>query len=285
MKQMSTKDFAGLVLVVLLGELILCIRFSGNLADDFIALFLSFGAAFLFYFLTGRVLEFVQDKKWAKPITLAVLLPLIVVSGAWCVVQFSYYASSVMLGGASVMLPFLLLGGLGAFAAVKGERVLSKLAVVSAFLCLVLLVILTAVALRFVTPRYLVPHTAPTLGGMTTGALTNGLPLLSSVLSLAVLGKGVKKRGATAGFIGAVLASFATLAVTAGILTDELAATQSYPFTVAVSAASMGQIFSRLDGLLYSVGFFTCLMKTSACFLAAIILAREIISLINIWKN
>lgn len=282
---MTTKGFACLTAVVLFCELLLGMVFSGNLADDLISLLLSFGAAVLFCFALCGLLALSKDKKWMKLCVFAALIPLLIVAGFWCLVQFSQYAASVMLSGVSVMIPLLIVGGIGVYLSVKGEMVLSKMAVVSFLVCAAVLVILTAAALPFVTPEYLLPHDLPTLGGITAVSMKNGLPLLSAVLPVAVFGSNRKKKGLAAGFFAAALASLAVFTVTAGILTDELAATEIHPFSVAVSAASMGRIFSRLDGLLYAVGFFGCVLKTAACFSAAKILVQEIISLINIQKN
>jgi hypothetical protein len=55
-----------------------------------------------------------------------------------------------------------------------------------------------------------------------------------------------------------------------GIFGGDFASNLSYPYSQAVSTASMGEIFSRLDGFLYATCFFTTIIKCSALTLSAV---------------
>ena len=246
-----------LITMTLLGDAVLILKFSGNLADNLIAIFLAVALSLISAFILKRFYKYTAVK--------FVFIGLIILSLLFTTLNFSIFAGEVMLKGTNTVFPFAVFSALAFYLGFSPKKVLCKTALVSGTATALLIVAITLLSIRFMSAKYLLPHKMPELSALGT-FLSLYFSLTAAFTPLLVA---VKKRGE---LIVPTLV-FALLFTLCGITTlghfgSEYAATLDYPYAVAVSSAAVGEIFSRLDGFFYFFCFFTCLIKSSVCIYA-----------------
>ena len=267
----DSKNFVYLVAAAIIGESVISHPLTGNIGNDLLGPFcgLVFAAAVILI-LKWRMTKIKSLKLPLKAVGLTAVVIFSVFSFIICIMRFSEYAARVMLDIASGVLPFLSFGGLTVFAALKAEKTLLKLSSVLFFLSAVSLILTFAFSVPFIEAKYLLIYEAPEVEGfLYSFSRVGGTALLVS-LPLLFIGKEVKLSRFVWGFVLGIGGVAVSLINTLGIFGAEFAATLSFPYSYAVSTASVGKIFSRMDVFLYCVCFFTCLIKCSVCLRSAV---------------
>ncbi len=262
----DSKSFIYLIAAVLIGESVISHPLTGNIGNDLLGTFcgLIFAAAVTFI-LKWRTDKIKSPRLYVQAVGLTAVAIFSLLSFIICIMRFSEYAARVMLDITSVVLPLLSFGALAVFAATKATKTLLKLSAVLFFLSAASLILTFAFSVPFIETKYLLIYKAPEAEGFLYSFFRVGGTALLVSLPLLFIGKEVKLSRFVWGFIlgggGIALCLINTL----GIFGAEFAATLNFPYSYAVSTASVGKIFSRMDVFLYCVCFFTCLIKCSVC--------------------
>lgn len=258
-------NYISLAALTVIGDAFLCLKFSGNLANDLVALVLAtLVTVLLALALNYAFIRFKRIKaNLYLPLAILGILALIT-TAVFTLKSFSFYAAKTMLQANDIFLPFVTLAALSLFLAVSGKKVMSKLATLVLPIALGIILFVFAFSVQFMSVKYFIPYRIPS-GGMLKAFCPLVLSLAPSVLPIILLskGKGVKSIASalTVGIGGVAIGMLNVL----GIFGSEFAATLSYPYSVSVGTASMGEIFSRLDGFFYALIFFTTLIKVGIC--------------------
>ncbi len=239
--------------VAVLLDSVLSLKFTGNLTDDIIGIALAVSLSFLTVLLIRKIYNYTFGK--------VAVLPFILGAVFVTLLGFSSFASSVMLGGGSLLLPFLSMLIIAVYLGMCEKKVLYKISAVAAIISAALFIIIFCFSIRFMSIKYLIPY--KTVDGW---ILKTFLPLYLNLslafLILAVIGNSIKELLTSASVFAGL---FVLVTVNAlGIFGSELASTISYPYATAISTAATGEIFSRLDGFFYLICFFCALIKTGA---------------------
>ena len=244
------------VTMTLLGEAVLAQRFTGNLADDLLGVALALTAAIAGIKLLGRL---PKNRTVRMVFTFGKI-----VAGVYTLWIFARWAADTLLDSASTVLPFITFGAVALALGLSGREKVIKAALVLAPITVVFLLLIFGFSLPFMEVKYLIPYKAPTLSGVGRAFLSSFLPLAGAILPIAESFSG-KKGGGKGLALGSALLGL-TFIDTLAVFGSEYAVTLTHPFALAVTTASVGELFSRCDPLLYAVGFFTCLIRAAACF-------------------
>ncbi len=267
-------NYISLAALTIMGDAFLCLKFSGNLANDLIALLLvtliSVASSLGLRYAFSR-LKSIRNTLY---LTLSILgiLALITIA-VFTLKNFSVYAAKTMLQAKDIFLPFVSMAVLSLFLAISGKKVLLKLATLVLPIALAIIIFLFAFSVQFMSSKYFIPYRMPS-GGLLKSFCPLLLSLVPSVLPIILFSKKESIKNifsALAIGIGGVAVGLLNVL---GIFGSEFAATLTYPYSVSVGTASMGEIFSRLDGFFYAVLFFTTLIKVGIC----IYCTKELIS-------
>lgn len=270
------KNKAGIICVssiTVLGDLLLSLKFSGNLLSDVLGFALVFLAAVLMLFAIKYVVSIWGNLKFKGKeilrLTVLFLSVLILITTAlFTAYNFSRYASQVMLSVKDIFLPFVSVFAIALFLAFGGKKVLLKISVLTFPLVLGVIVFMFAFSVQFMNIKYLLPH-KPINMSLISSFVPLMLNLLASVLPIVFLGKNQKGKSLAAAYLLSFLVFSLSVINVLALFGSELAATLDFPYSVSVSTASMGEIFSRLDGFFYAVAFFTALIRIAVCIYAA----------------
>jgi hypothetical protein len=263
------KDFSiGLAFTsgtVFTGEVLIVLAFSGNASSDLLGLLLACISAFGVLLLLKQVVSYLNRSEninravlWAGGIAVLVLLIFFALYTLW---SFSVFAGDRMLktGGNSV--PLIILSVIALSFAFMEKKVVYKLGIVLFPIVAILTLVTFFASLRFMSLKYLIPYKNFEAAQCFGFFMPVFLGLASSAIPLAFLEKEKSKGGLKVGFLlgfGGVLLCVINVI---GVFGSELAAVREYPYLDAVSTASMGDAFSRLDGFIYVTCFFTSFMK------------------------
>lgn len=276
------RRFVCLASLILVGDLLLRLKFTENTTDDMLGTALAFLAA------TGVILLLKKGTEWwsrrqfrcKRGISVILMLAaclIMVVNSVYTVLGFSGYAAEIMLDMKGSILPFVTFLGLAAAFAFTEKNLLYKAALILFPLILVFIVLIFGFSVQFMSVKYLIPYKSVTSTGTFESFLYMFIPLVTGALPLLVIGNTHKKRSfAVACLLGFGLLALCTVNVVA-VFGGELASTLSYPYSRAVSTASMGEVFSRMDGFLYTVCFFTCLIKAASGIFATVYLLKKLV--------
>ncbi len=273
MKGKSDRGFKYLLAALLIGETVISLHLSGNISNDLfgfaVGLVIGCGLAFLTKCIVGRKGR--QNKLW----TIFVLI-LSAVGFIFCAYSFSRYASEVMLCTDSLILPLISFSLLAFFAAKKGMGVLLKLGPLLFFVAAFFMLLAFGFSLPFIEVKYLSLYRLPTLSGLLETALRVGGRVYIALVPALFLEKDQKGKQLFGGFALGGGAILLCLVNTLGLFGAEFASRLSFPYSYAVSAATVGKIFSRMDPFLYCICFFTCLIKCSVCLYAALSAVKKL---------
>ena len=137
--------FYGFGTMVLLGDALVNLRFTGNLLDDIIGISL----AVLLAALTAFFFKFIYKYNVGK----AVFLPLLCLSGLFTVYSFSSYAAVVMLKTENVILPFLALTAISVNLAQIGKKAIYKLSFKSGAVVGALIIVIALFSVQFMSAK------------------------------------------------------------------------------------------------------------------------------------
>ncbi len=282
----NSKNFVFLLAAVIVGESVVSYPFSGNIGNDLLGgiLGIVFAALSVVALKYGRKKLTVSDPR-LKAFLLLAVAAFSALSFSICLFKFSEYAGRVMLNTSSLVLPAISFIILIAFTVKKGIRVIFKLGSVLFFLSAVFILLTFALSLPYIEMKYLSFYKTPTIGGFFYSFVSTFTTALIAALPMLFLSKEQKTKVVLWGFVlggGAVLVC---LINTLGVFGAEFANTLSFPYSSAVSTASVGKIFSRMDPFLYCTCFFTCLMKCSVCLYAIISALKKLPFKILFGKN
>ncbi len=262
----NSKNFVFLLAVVLVGESVISYPFSGNIGNDLLGGALGIiVAAITALFLKSKAAKLTAAEPGLKAFLLLALAVMSLLSFSVCLLDFSKYAGKVMLNTSSIIIPAISLIALIAFTVKKGIGVILKLGSVLFLLSFIFIVLTFAFSLPYIEVKYLGFYKAPTVGGFLSSFSSVGVSTFIASLPMIFLSKEQKTKCVLWGFVLGGGMIFLCLINTLGIFGAEFAKTLAFPYSYAVSTASVGRIFSRMDPFLYCTCFFTCLIKCSVC--------------------
>ena len=272
--------FVCLCSLALVGDIILLFSFSSNITSDIIGLISAFLLAVVFALVIKSIADLFFKRK-LKNIKIpgillsAILCLLLITIALFTVMNFSEFAGEVMLSSRSVAVPFVTVSALAVYIALCGKNTVNKISLLLFPVAVLSVVLIFAFSVQFMSVKYLIPYKMPETGQAFSVFLPVFLNLVATAVPIAVISKGVKKRHVAVSYLfGVLLLAFCAVCPLA-IFGSELASTIYYPYSKAVSTASMGHIFSRMDGFLYAVCFFSALMKTALCIRATILIFKN----------
>ena len=269
-----------LAALTVFGETALALSFRQNTADDIIgitlAIILSGVAVFFIKWSTDSVAASKKPiKKYLSPWSGLLTALLLLFSAVLTVMRFSEYAAEVMLDGTAIVIPAVTFGTLFVFAGLKGEKQILKLSVIFFAVVVLFIFIMFGFSARFMSLKYLIPYKEPTLWGSFTAFWSLFPSLTLSGIAVIALFRDLKKRSFPVFYAVGGGLTFICALNTLGIFGSELASILPFPYSHAVETASLGHLFSRLDGLLYCTCFLTCGIKTAASFSAVARIIRS----------
>lgn len=279
MNNIDVRSFYCLGVLTLIGETGLILRFTENTANDMLGVLLALILSAIFVF----ILKWITDRMCRAKRKIKVLETIFLILGSITLFftatltsyRFSQYVSEVMLAKNIIVIAFFLFSALCVLIGLKGKNLLLKLAVLLFVPTVLFILIMFIFSVRFMEIKYLIPYKDITVKGCFSVFWSLWPDLTLSGVAVVTLSKKIKKRHFVFFYLiaGGLIGLF-TINVL-GIFGSEFASTLNYPYNSAVATASLGHVFSRLDGLLYGVGFFTCLLKTSVCLFGGISLLRK----------
>ncbi len=273
--------FTSLIACSAVGDTIIRFRFTDNIFADLIGLILACLLAVAGIVIAKPVVDFYKTKSFRyKPTVSALLMLACCLPLGWTALSVSSrtakFVSDVMLDGGPVWLYFISFLALGLAASFMHKRVTLKLAVVLFPVIVIFIVLMFCFSAQFMDVKYIMPYKSLENGSILPSFSETIICLLSVFIPALTLGKNVKKRQLAFSFGGASAIIILCFLNTVLIFGTELAGILSYPYAYAVSTASLGHIFSRMDGFLYAVCFFTCFLKLASCLLSMVILVKSI---------
>ena len=263
------KGFICLAVLVFLGDILLKLRFSGNLANDIIGIVGAFILSVLTLFLIKGVMYLFKKGSFrfknTVGFTLSVLaLLFLLLISIFTLYNFSLFAAPVMLTSKSIFFPFLIMLSISLLLGLGSKNVFYKLSIITLPIVAVIIIIMAAFSVQFMSVKYLIPYKSADTSFIDI-LFPLYLNLTASLLPLFLLSGKIKAKTFCASYTVAFLIVGVCATNTLGIFGSEFASTLNYPYSLAVSTASMGEIFSRLDGFFYAICFFTVLLKTGLC--------------------
>ncbi len=282
MSENTKTSSRGAVLIcalALFGEVSLTVRYSSNLVSDLLgfaaALLLISGAFFTLPLFTraSQKIPFCASVffKGAVLILSALISLLLAFSSA---LTFSRFAADFMRPLFGSVFVLVCLAVFCAFAATQKISLLGKLAIILLPLSAVFLFFILSFSVGFMDIKYLIPYKAPDFSLIRHTFSSVVLVCLPTVVPLSVTAGRLSKAQKVASFIiFTVLLTLCFISPLA-LFGSEFSSTLSYPYSFAVGTAAIGDIFSRLDPLFYSVAFFSCFFK-AALSLKAFLLFME----------
>ncbi|MBO5852483.1 MAG: GerAB/ArcD/ProY family transporter [Clostridia bacterium] len=263
------KGFVCLAVLVFLGDILLKLRFSGNLANDISGIIGAFILSFLTLLLVKGVIYVLSRSSFRLKnavcfaFSVLALLFLLVIS-LFTLYNFSRFAAPVMLSTNNIFFPFLIMLAISLLLGVSGKKVFFKLSLITLPIAAVIIIIMAAFSVQFMSLKYLIPYKSVDASFIEI-LFPLYLNLTASLLPLFLL----QNKTITKTFCASYSLTFFIIGICVlnvlGIFGSEFASTLNYPYSLAVSTASMGEIFSRLDGFFYAICFFTVLLKTGLC--------------------
>lgn len=266
--------------LALFGESALTLKYSSNLVSDLLgyaAALLLTGALFFTLPLLIRLAKKTHfcTKNFFKG-TVFILSALICLVLAFSsALAFSHFAEIHMhppFGSVLVLVGF---AAFCIFAAIQKITLFGKLSIILLPLSAVSLFFIMGFSVGFMDIKYLIPYKAPDLSLIRHAFSSSILVCFPTVLPLTVtVGRLSNHKKATAFCIFAVLLTLCFISPL-GLFGSELSSTLSYPYPAAVGTAAIGDIFSRLDPLFYTVAFFSCFFKAALCLKAFLLFLEK----------
>ena len=282
MTESVNRRFICLSSLIVLGDMILGLKFTRNTSDDVVGLVSAFLLVFIIVLFAKKLYDFYIKKsfKYKDLVDGVLIFLLIIISltvGIFTVYNFSKYAAEIMLLEKNIFLPFVSFLVLGIFLGLCHKNVLLKISLLLFPLVLIFIILIFSYSVQFMNIKYLLPYKEISFRVADT-FVPYFLNLLFSLVPIIVIGAENKRSsfaiGIGLGFFCLSICIINVLAVFGG----ELASTLNYPYSDAVSTATMGEIFSRMDGFLYASCFFSAFIKVSSCCYSVKYLLKKIIT-------
>lgn len=269
-RSVDNRRFFMLAVIAVIGDMLLLFSFTENTADDIIGLLLSAVLATLIAVLFKVCAEIMQKSKFYNNrlvfgVICVSLCLVVLITALYCVMNFSNYASNVMLGTKEILITFVSFSVLVTVLGFSKKNILLKLSLLLFSAVFLLIIFMFAFSTAFMEVKYLIPYKVPTFSGSFSAFLTSFPVFLSTAVPLTVIGIRVKKRYFALSYVLGIALTVIAFINILSVFGSEFASTLEFPYSKAVSTASLGHIFSRLDIFLYCVCFFTCLIKASVC--------------------
>lgn len=243
-----------------LGCFFSAMRFGENILNDAVGLLLAFGVTVLIVLSLMRLknrFSALSEHKTAKAAVSAIVFLVILFALLENVAIFSSYASKNILHEAEILSVAFLLLGVSVFAALSGERVLLKTGLLIFPITVLFVAVMFAFSVPYMDVKYILPYKKIELYGIMAAFLRYILKFLPfALISTVGIGKFGVKNIVKGLVLGITIGAFC-LVNTVAVFGAEVAAVTQYPYTAAVGVAAVGDIFSRMDGFLYAVYFFS----------------------------
>ncbi len=286
----DNRRFIALIASVAVGDFVLRISFSKSITSDLVGILSACLLSVLAAVLLKSALDFYKKKSFKyKPLCSGIIMlssavPL-VLTALSSASNLSRYAENVMLKSGSSMLYFISILVLAVFVAFQHRNVTLKLGFVLFPIIAIFVLLMFILSVQFMNVKYIVPYSSLLEGAVWKTFSESAVCLFSAFIPSLVLGNTAKKRHFAIAFAIASSLIIVCFLNTALIFGAELSSTLEYPYSQAVSTASFGHIFSRMDGFLYSVCFFTSFLKTGVCLLCTVELVKRALGSIFFQKN
>ncbi|MBO5872825.1 MAG: GerAB/ArcD/ProY family transporter [Clostridia bacterium] len=286
----DNRRFISLIASVAVGDFVLRISFSNSITSDLVGILSACLLSVLAAVLLKSALDFYKKKSFKyKPLCSGIIMLSSAVPLVWTSLSsasnLSRYAENVMLKSGSSILYFISILVLAVFVAFQHRNVTLKLGLVLFPIIAIFVLLMFALSVQFMNLKYIVPYSALSVGSVWKTFSESAVCLFSAFIPSLILGNTAKKRHFAIAFAIASSIIIVCFLNTALIFGAELSSTLEYPYSQAVSTASFGHIFSRMDGFLYAVCFFTSFLKTGVCLLCAIELVKRALGSIFFQKN
>lgn len=275
---MNSRGFVCFSALVIVGDIVLHFSFTENTTNDIIGLISAIAISSAVAFAAAWALEGYNKLNFrAKPIVSSVLQIIAVIPTAFVAIRSAYlfvrFVTEVMLERVGVWLPFITFLSLALFATFSDKNLMLKFSVVAFPALAALIILMFCFSVPFMEVKYILPYKAPD-GNFTIFFCEVLLNFVSVLIPILVFGRNCKKRHFLFGCLiggGLIILSVVN---TVAIFGGEFAANLDYSYLYAVSTASLGHIFSRMDLLLYAVCFLSSFVKTAGCLASAVLLFK-----------
>lgn len=286
----DNRCFISLIASVAVGDFVLRISFSNSITSDLVGILSACLLSVLAAVLLKSALDFYKKKSFKyKPLCSGIIMLSSAVPLVWTSLSsasnLSRYAENVMLKSGSSILYFISILVLAVFVAFQHRNVTLKLGLVLFPIIAIFVLLMFILSVQFMNVKYIVPYSSLSVGSVWKTFSESAVCLFSAFIPSLILGNTAKKRHFAIAFAIASSIIIVCFLNTALIFGAELSSTLEYPYSQAVSTASFGHIFSRMDGFLYAVCFFTSFLKTNVCLLCTVELVKKASGLIFFQKN
>lgn len=285
----DNRRFIALISLAAVGDAVIRFSFSKNPMSDIVgvvaACILSVGAIILL----KAALDFYRKRSFKnKELISGIIMLFACIPLVWtafsCCHNFSCFVSAAILDGGPKLIYFLSFLILALIISFMHRNVTLKLGLILFPLTVIFIFLIFGFSAQFMSVKYLMPYKDFSLSGTSPFFLEIAVCLSSLFIPALTLGEFAKKRHFAAAFGIASTLILVCFLNTLLIFGAELSSTLNYPYSYAVSTASLGEIFSRMDGFLYAVCFFTSFLKAAVCLLSAVTLFKKSIGAIFFQK-
>ena len=286
----DNRRFVALIASVAVGDFVLRISFSKSITSDLVGILSSCLLSLLIAVLLKSALDFYKKKSFKyKSLCSCIIMLISTLPLLWTAFSsasnLSRYAENVMLKSGLTIVYFISLLVLAIFVAFQHRNVLLKLGLILFPIILISILLIFAFSAQFMNVKYIIPYSSLSVNSVWKTFYESAVCLLSAIIPSLILGKTARKRHFAIAFAVASVIIIVCFLNTALIFGAELSSTLKYPYSHAVSTASFGHIFSRMDGFLYAVCFFTGFLKTSVCLFCTVELVKKALDSIFFQKN
>ena len=286
----GNRCFVALIASVAVGDFVLRISFSKSITSDLAGILSACLLSVLVAVLLKITLDFYKKQSFKyKSLCSGIIMLSSAAPLVWTALSsasnLSRYVENVMLKSGSSILYFISIIILAIFVAFQHRNVTLKLGLMLFPIIAIFVLLMFGLSVQFMNLKYIVPYSALSVGSVWKTFSESAVCLFSALIPSLILGNTAKKRHFAIAFAiasGIVIVCFLNTALIFGA---ELSSTIEYPYSQAVSTASFGHIFSRMDGFLYAVCFFTSFLKTGVCLLCAVELVKKALGSIFFQKN
>lgn len=275
---MNNRGFVCFGALAIVGDMILRFSFTENTTNDMIGLTSALALSTVLAVAAAWALKGYNKLSFKiKPVVTAVACLLAVIPVTFVALHsayiFAHFVTDVMLERVGATLPFITFLALSLFAAFSGRSLMLKFSVIAFPALVVLIVLMFGFSIPFMSIKYVIPYKAPSRDFISF-FFDIFINFLSVLIPILVLGKNSKKRHFV--YLTLIGGSLVILSVinTVAIFGGEFSAGLGYSYLYAVSTASLGQIFSRMDLLLYAICFLSTFIKTAGCFASVVLLFK-----------
>lgn len=197
----------------------------------------------------------------------------VIVLAMWCIgetfYEFCDFVSLSILPETPKIFIYLIFGAVSLYMCLKNDVLLLKFSLISFVFCTVALIAFFFITLKDFKISNIFISNAPKLNTLAEQALPYlkkfTLPsLILPIYSLEAM-RNVKKKTLICGLLSGMGILLLCILNSLLLFGAELSSEMPFPYAAAISTATFGSLFSRLDGFAYLIYFSACLIKTSTC--------------------